>query len=452
MAQDFDVIVVGAGPAGSLAARDLARAGFTVGLFDADQREDLGKTIIIEAEKQSFLDAGVEPPSGDDIPYHAACSRFFSGRGKEAFSIEGELPGVALYLDRLAKRMAKDAEDAGVKFFAGWRALSPVVSGGRVVGAVFQTGDRQEEVRSRITIDASGYSATLVRQLDPGLGIRFSEAPGDLVVAENRFYKIDQARAKEAVWNGLQADEESWCRMGLCGPYSTRLSHLSLKNSRGYILVGLKAQYGTAPSELIGQHRKEQGYFDEQLYAGGGPIRIRHSLDRLVADGFMVVGEAACTVMPVHGSGVSSGLVTGHLAAKAAINALKENKTDTAGLWPYAHQYQSGRGAVLATYAVSRLAVDMLTQDQVGVLIEEGLMSKDDAFSAFVPRFAAITFAPMLKRVAGMARHPDLTKPLLKIARGVPAAKSVYQKYPRSFDADAFAHWQKRADDIFRMF
>ncbi|HQP31878.1 MAG TPA: FAD-dependent monooxygenase, partial [Deltaproteobacteria bacterium] len=190
---DYDVMIVGAGPGGCLAARELARQGFSVGLFDASTADALGKPIIIEAEQQIFRQVGVEPPAGDLIPYHPERIRVFSSRGHEAFSIDCKayaLP-VALHLNRFVQRLLDEAIRSGVHFHGGYRAMAPLTGAGWVEGARFETsGGGTADVRARIVIDASGYHAVLARQLPPEFGIAFPEDELHVVSASNHFHAI----------------------------------------------------------------------------------------------------------------------------------------------------------------------------------------------------------------------------------------------------------------------
>ena len=405
---------------------------------------------MVDAEKDSFDAAGVPRPVPDEIPYLQSAVRFFSGRGKQVFHITREHPSYPIYLDKVVKRMLADAEKAGAKFFGGFRALSPVVAQGMVCGVIFQEREQKQEARARLVIDATGFNAALVRKLDPELGIEFEEKPSDIVVAENHFCEIDTKTAVRALKDGLHVDQEIWNTVGKFGPYSTQYAHLSLKDQRAYILVGRKANYGPpSPGEIIEQYQQKQGYFGKKVYGGKGSIRIRHSLDRLVADGFMVIGEAACMVIPAHGSGVSSAMIAGHLAAKTAIPALKNGALTTASLWPYAWEYQTKRGMILATYSAVRMMADGLSQDQMADMMESGVMSEDDVFSAFYPKVAAIAPGSIPKRVLGFIKHPDLIKPMIKMAKAVTAVTRHYPKYPKTYDPKAFSQWKDQNKIIF---
>lgn len=172
MAKDFDVVVVGAGPAGCVIARDLARSGFDVALFDAEARDKIGKPIILEVDKPIFDKVQVSLPPDDEVLYSPRRIRVFSPAGKQAFLYEGEHPSVALYFDKFVKRLLSETEKSGAKFFEKHEATDTLVKNGKVCGVDFKRGDGAHEVRAPLVVDATGFNAALVRKLDPGAGHR----------------------------------------------------------------------------------------------------------------------------------------------------------------------------------------------------------------------------------------------------------------------------------------
>lgn len=446
---DFDAIVIGAGPAGTLAAKELARAGRSVGLFDADPREKLNKPIIIEAERSVFAAVGTRPPQGDEIPYHASVIRVFSPHRREAFAVRGH-DALALRMDEFSRRLTEEAEAAGAKFFGGFRCREPLIRGDAVRGAVFEAEGRREEVTARVTIDATGNSARLTRRL-AALGVDFIEEPTDRVTAANHFHSIDPGAAAEAVKRGAASDGEVWNRLGIHGNYSTVYSFLDRKLGRAYILIGHRADYPNPPmAELIEDFRREAGYYRERLYGGGGMIRVRRSLDRLVADGFMVVGEAACTVIPMHGSGVASAMLTGWKAGRVAAEAIGSGRWDDHALWPYAAWYQRGRGAILAGQDASRRIVGTLSRDHLRAMIEDGGMQEEDLAAALAPRSPTVSAKTIPARARSVFKNPGLAGALARTAWTVTAAERHYKKYPRVLNESEFAGWRIGAEKIFR--
>jgi len=447
---DFDVIVVGAGPGGCVAARNLARLDMNVGLFDANDRDKVGNTIIIEAEKAMFKTVDVDPPKADEIPYHPLRVRVFSPRGVEAFTLDKEPPSIALFLDKFVQRLLRDAIDAGVKFFDGHKATGPVISEGRVQGVTFEHKGIKQEARASLVIDATGFNASLVSKLDPEMGIEFPRRKSDIVIAENYYHEIDPVAAEDAIKDRRHLDEEIWIRIGFAGPYSTEFSHLSMKNKRAYILIGKKADHDGPPvADYVERFRERQGYYGEQLHGGGGPICISHSLDKLVADGFMVIGEAASQVIPAHGSGVASALYAGRLASNAAAQALKDGEPTTAALWPYCRQYQSGRGGVLAAMNVTRLMVDSFAENIITPMLESGVMQSEDLYNAGIPKATAMSISSIPRRLKGLLKSPQLILPLAKMSRLALQVQKHYSKYPRQYDPDSFASWKRKANSCF---
>lgn len=446
---DFDILVVGAGPAGALAAREAARAGQRVGIFDRAGRESLSQPVIIEAEKSVFGQVAVRPPEGDEVPYHARDTRVFSPLRREVFRL-GPPTALALYLDRFSRRLLEEAEAAGAKFFDGHAAAGPLLRERSVLGAVFRHGGRESEVRARVTIDATGYAAALTRNL-AALGIELVAQPTDVVLAANALYEVDPEGARAAVAQGRAADGEIWNRLGVHGNYSTEFSFLSLEPRRAYLLIGHRSDYPNPPlGELFDNFRQSQGYFREKLFGGGGRIRVRRSLDRLVADGFMTVGEAACTVIPMHGSGVASAMLTGFAAGRVAAAALAGRHWDPASLWPYAAGYQRGRGAILAGQDASRRIAGTLARERLCALMESGGMQAEDVAQALLPKSATASPRTLPARARAILRHPGLLGTLGSMGWNVKAAERHWRKYPAEYDEQLLAKWRAGAAAVFR--
>ncbi len=447
---DFDVIIVGAGPGGTIAARDLAKAGLRVGLFDQKDKDNLSNPIVIEVERTILDETGVPYPEGDEKPYHQKRMRVFSPDRREVFTLEGEHPAIALRLDAFVKRLLGYAESAGAKFLGGRKAVGPVFDGNKVAGVEFEAGGSREEVTARLVIDASGFNAALVRHMDPDLGIGFRDEKRDVVIAENHFHKIDVEKARQAIGEGKHFDDEIWNTLSRYGNFSTEYSYLGLSGEVAYILLGRKADYDEAPiADVIDRFKEEQGYYAEMLYGGKGPIRVRRSWDRLVADGFMMIGEAACMVIPANGSGVGSAMYAGALAARTAARALADGDVSTESLWDYCYKYQSGRGATLACYDANKLVIDSITRDQIRRMMEGGALAAEDIWNGAVPKPITMSLGSIPGRLKGIVTNPDLIPIVITVGRSISQVKKLYAAYPKKYDRQALAAWKAKEQKIF---
>ena len=445
MTYDFDVLIAGAGPAGCLAARDIAGRGYKVGLFDSNPEGTSDKPIIIEIEKAIFAKTNVKFPSGDDIPYTAKTLRVFSPKNVNVFSVPTDDAPIAIYQDRFNRQLLQSAVDAGALYFPDFKAVEPFFTGSSVTGVIFnKTADSSKPVASaKIVIDATGFNATLVKAMSPEAGFDFPENPNHILTAECRFHEALPEVASEAVKSGRHGDDELQVHFGPYGVYSTVFSFLSTGAGRAYILIGYKNNCPGVPPihEAVDRFRNKAGWFGRELHGGSGPIRIRHSLDRLVSDGFMVIGDAACQVIPVHGSGVASGLWAGSLAAKTAVRALERKDFSTASLWSYPSEYQRGRGKILAGFDVGRLAIDLLTVEQMGRMLDSGIMTPDDFKSPGIPELPPLKLRSLPKRVSAIVKNPSLLPKMIVMGLTLKLVTNHYSRYPEKWDERKFREW-----------
>jgi flavin-dependent dehydrogenase len=452
--RDFDVIIAGAGPGGCLAALRLAQNGFAVGLFDSSEEGSVGKPVVLAVERDIFKAVGLAYPEGDMLAYENERERIFSPNGKECFQIDcKEYPmPVAIHLDRFTRSIFVQALESGVEFYGGYKAVAPLCSANRVYGARFEGSQGSADVKAKLVIDATGFSAALARNLPAAFDMRFKESGSDIVSAANRYYSIDYEKAASAAARGLQGAEEGWNRLGKLGVYSTFFSCLSLRNERAYILTGCKKDFESpdvSAKAAADAYMKEQGYYSEKISAAESMIRISNSLDAPVANGFMAIGEAACQTVTVHASGVASSLYAGHLAAGTAARALDSGDTSLKALWPYAAAYQTTRGAAISGLEVTRQTIDRLNVEDVNILIESGIMHKEDYIGGVLVNEPAITAASIPDRMDGFLKHPAYIPVLLKMGLTAQKVTKHYKKYPLRYDPQSFSEWRNEKDRLF---
>jgi flavin-dependent dehydrogenase len=171
----LDVLIVGAGPAGAVAATVLARAGARVRIVDRSTfpRDKLcGDTVnpgtlglLRRLKMAAAIDACGLPVAGMRVT------------GERGVVIEGRyrdgIAGRALLRRHLDWMLLQDALAAGAQFEPAFTVRGAIVDGTRVAGARVSGRQFDGEIRARVTIAADGRRSTLTF----GLGMARHPAP-----------------------------------------------------------------------------------------------------------------------------------------------------------------------------------------------------------------------------------------------------------------------------------
>ena len=330
-----DVLVVGAGPAGSAAAQLLAREGRDVVLVDAhafprdkvcgdglipDAHRALARLGVLEqvlAEARSSTTLGCIAPRGGRI----------------------DVPGTLSVLPRkrLDEIVCRAAVDAGARMFAPLRFVAPLRrsagatgSGdpalGRVVGATLKQGAVARDIEARWVVLASGAQP----QATIAAGMCERRTPSGIAL---RGYVHNPAMASritalEVVWHKRLAPGYGWIfpcggdvfNIGVGVAQSHREGgdgrHAMQDVNLREVFEAFKQLYAPA-RELVAGGGRWQGEAGHELK--GAPLRCSLEGARLEAPGVLVTGEAAGSTYAFTGEGIGKAMETAFHAAEAIL-------------------------------------------------------------------------------------------------------------------------------------
>jgi geranylgeranyl reductase family protein len=302
-----DAVVVGAGPAGSAAARALARGGARVVLFDKarfPRDKPCGGGITFRADEAAAID--LSPVTEREI-YGV---RISVNLGRSFARTSGALLARMTQRARLDAFLLEEAARAGADVRDGV-AVSAIAVDGRV--ATVNAG--ADTISARVLIGADGINGVTAKSL----GLNTMEEPA---VAYEANYPLDQEL------------EERWARSialdlgGIPGGYGwifPKGDHLNI-GVGGWKYVGptlrarlakLCAYHGLDPTRLSG-HR-------------GYQLPLRRDGAPTVRGPAMLAGDAASLVDPLSGEGIWAAFVSGRLAAEEGLRYLAGAVADLRG-------------------------------------------------------------------------------------------------------------------------
>lgn len=318
MTLSTDVLIIGAGPAGSACARALAQAGVEVLLVDQHppgRDKTCGDGLIPDAH-QALARLGLL----DEVMRRAQPVSHVGCIGPRGGRID--VPGHLAVLPRreLDALLLQAAQEAGARFMQA-RFEAPREADGRVTGARLKQGDELIEVAARWVVLATGAvpkaltaAGMCERHTPSGVALRgYVKAPA----------MVGKIKALEVVWDKAVRPGYGWIFPAPDGHFNIGVgvtdSHRDLGGGKGRkkdvnlraIFDAFVAKYPPAAElmrvgELVGELK-------------GAPLRCTLTGAKWTRPGLLVTGEAAGSTYSFTGEGIGKAMETGLLAADAIL-------------------------------------------------------------------------------------------------------------------------------------
>lgn len=330
-----EVIVVGAGPAGSVAASVLAQAGRDVLLLDQTgfPRDKACGDMIPWQVVRMMLDLGMGEAVRAAHFYPIKAARIVSPGGtvfETRVHDHGGTDTCIVPREVFDTILWEHACKSGAQFEI-VHVDAPILENGRVVGVYGRAGARHgvlREIRAALVIAADGVTSVIARALR-----RHKPADVHRAVALRAYmddFDVVDHMAESYFTHDL-VPGYGWVFPTGEGSANVGIGiRLDLFRRKGRTLKGMLDDFLRLPmiARRRGAHSRVDKVLVWQLHFGSDDFPRTY-------DGALLVGDAGGFTDPLTGGGIYGAMVSGKLAAEAALQALAEGDTRREALAPF---------------------------------------------------------------------------------------------------------------------
>ena len=320
----YDVIISGAGPAGSKCAEVMAKAGYKVALIEKDinWRKPCGGAVGAGTIEKYYPQLKqLNPIIVDRVSMYSA----------DYHKIEHTMENVdSIVMDRLEldNLLRNIAVESGAKLFNENVSYDFILKNDKKIGIKTKSPSGTKEYYGKIIVIADGMSSKLALKS----GLRTKWKTTDLGIAKCAILKGKNKLEKNRIYvyfkpykgyGWIFPLDENRFNIG-CGTFA--------EDNLKYNLNQIYEEFINDPH--IKKYFPESNY--QEIWKGSYPLSAIGVLEKsLFDDNIMIIGDAAGFVSPISGEGLLPSITSGQIAAETAINALKSNNISKQTLKAY---------------------------------------------------------------------------------------------------------------------
>ncbi|UCD21067.1 MAG: NAD(P)/FAD-dependent oxidoreductase [archaeon] len=310
----YDVVIVGAGPAGGQLARELSARGHSILVIDKEM--EIGEPV--------YSTAGTFPTIFEEfkLPLKLGSSGtnfiLFKGPKKEVELRYNKPELLTLNFKGLKQFLLREAIKKGAESLIGTRATHPILKGNKIIGVKYTGIGGSGEVYGKVVVDASGPEGVLASQL----GLRKKREKFLTIGAEFLMENLNLDR------NGKRFD---FCIGKYIAPAGYAWIFPTNKNEAkvgvGFGVDHLGKNKKSNPIYYLHKFIKSNNQLKEgqALEFHSGIIYANGGIKKYSLNNFLVIGESACQTSPLFGEGIRHCMWSGRFASEVISNSLKLN-------------------------------------------------------------------------------------------------------------------------------
>jgi digeranylgeranylglycerophospholipid reductase len=353
---EYDAVVVGAGPAGLMAARKIAKKGFSVLVLEKER--DLGTRACAEAVSSSAFETAEIPLSPSLISNTIDGAYVFPPDESKMVKISGEYRGYILNKPLFLYALASEAASAGCDIQMRSEVKGINLEGGEARSLVYERKGELRTVGFRYLVGADGVGSVVARSCGFDMG-------GYEIIPTIQYVMVN-----------CRIPERNMIRVYL-GNEVAPLGYVWVFAKNEYMAnVGIGVRGRPAKPYLDRFIARHPEFFGNAkvIKEGGGGVPVGGQVRELVKGNVVLCGDAAGQVIPITGGGIRSSMAAGSIAGEVLAQAIEAG--DPSVLREYPVRYSEPWGSRISKSLKVLRVIETLPDDDLNVLGD--LLSGED--------------------------------------------------------------------------
>jgi digeranylgeranylglycerophospholipid reductase len=332
MKSKYDVLIIGGGPAGAIAAKTAAEKGLSA--LIVEKRPAIGAPVrCAEGIGKEALHEFIDPDprwisaemTGASI---VAPDGFIMKLGSE---MAGSKVGYVLDRKIFDRELVWKATEGGADVTVKSRAAAPILENGAVKGAKIEHAGKTTDVRADVVIAADGVESKFSKWcgIDTTVPVREIMSSVQYVMTD-----IDIDEHSTIFYLGNEVAPEGYLWIFPKGKRSANV---------GIGISGKKSGSGHRAKDYLDRFVKKTFPDGKTIEYIPGGVSVCRPLACTVADGLMITGDAARVVDPLTGGGIYNAMYTGRLAAEVGAVCIGKGDVSKKALMMYDRSWRESK-------------------------------------------------------------------------------------------------------------
>ncbi|MFC1561051.1 NAD(P)/FAD-dependent oxidoreductase [Candidatus Latescibacterota bacterium] len=354
--KDFNIVVIGGGPAGTIAALTAADMGLSVLL--AERSNVIGNPVrCAEGVDEKGLSEFFKP----DPSWVASEITGYSLVAPDGTSVDiniGDNKGFILERQIFDRMIAEKAAAKGAAIMTGVEAVGMSDYNNSYRTVSLRNDEREWNLKAGIIVAADGVESraarwaglktnTILHDMETGTQVTLAGIDVDPHVF--KMYFTGEYAPGGYAWVFPKGSNTANVGLGISGDYAKK------KSPKKYL------------DEFLAY------YFPNSAIVGRtfGGVSCTGGIEKIFTDGVMVAGDAAHMANPITGGGIINAMIAGKLAAETACEALKKGKTGESALKVYAKRCDKRIGKMNRRFYRLKEGIFSIPDDRLNEIARE---------------------------------------------------------------------------------